>query len=146
MRAYVLAQQLTEEGQRMMNRLQQGAQKQRELEAKAQNIERTNARTTSTFRTHRSQNDVMALQRAQEEAERSLGAQQAQLQAAMAASQQRLNDSVMNCVRDLNAVMGYDAILFRESGVYFNPELDVTDIIITALNARMSDSSTQAAN
>ena len=48
-----------------------------------------------------------------------------QLQAAMAASQQRLNDSVMNCVRDLNAVMGYDAILFRESGVYFNPELDV---------------------
>ena len=26
------------------------------------------------------------------------------------------------------------------------PELDVTDIIITALNARMSDSSTQAAN
>ena len=36
--------------------------------------------------------------------------------------------------------------LFRESGVYFNPELDVTDIIITALNARMSDSSTQAAN
>ena len=146
MRAYVLAQQLTEEGQRMMNRLQQqGAQKQRELEAKAQNIE--NKRQNNIYLSDASfQNDVMALQRAQEEAERSLGAQQAQLQAAMAASQQRLNDSVMNCVRDLNAVMGYDAILFRESGVYFNPELDVTDIIITALTARMSDSSTQAAN
>ena len=58
----------------------------------------------------------------------------------MAASQQRLNDSVMNCVRDLNAVMGYDAILFRESGVYFNPELDVTELLlrVRAVSVRLA--------
>ncbi len=144
MRAYTLAQQLTEEGQRLMNRFQQQAtQKQRELEAQAANIERK--RQNNIYLSETSfQNDVEALQRAQAEAERNLNAQQSQIQATIAQSQQRLNDSINNCVTALNAELGYDAILFRESGVYFNPALDITDTIIAALNQRMASASADA--
>ncbi len=31
---------------------------------------------------------------------------------------------------------GYDAILLRESGVLFNPALDITQEVIAGLNAR----------
>ncbi|MDE6463438.1 MAG: OmpH family outer membrane protein [Muribaculaceae bacterium] len=144
MRAYTLAQQLTEEGQRLMNRFQQqAAQKQRELEAQAANIERK--RQNNAYLSEASfQHDVEVLQRAQADAERQLNAQQTQIQATIAQSQQRLNDSINNCVTSLNASLGYDAILFRESGVYFNPELDITNAIIAALNERMAGSAAAA--
>lgn len=144
MRSYTLARQLTEESQRLMNRYQQQANaKQQELQAMAAQIEQK--RQNNVYLNEMSFNsDVQNLQRRQEEAERQLGAQQQQIQNAMAASQVRLNDSINNCVRDLNAVLGFDAILFRESGVYFNPALDITDQIIAALNARYTDSSAAA--
>ena len=143
MRSYTLARQLTEESQRLMNRYQQQANaRQQELQALAAQIEQK--RQNNIYLNEMSFNsDVQNLQRRQEEAERQLGAQQQQIQNAMAASQVRLNDSINNCVRDLNAALGYDAILFRESGVYFNPALDITDLIITALNARYTDSSAE---
>ncbi len=136
LRAYSVAQQLTEEGQRLMNRFQQqAAQKQRELEAQAANIERK--RQNNIYFSEASfQADVEALQRSQADAERNLNTQQAQIQATMAQSQQRLNDSITNAVNALNATAGYDAILFRESGVYFNPAMDITDQIIRILNER----------
>ena len=136
MRSYTLARQLTEESQRMMNRYQQQANaRQQELQGMAAQIEQK--RQNNIYLNEMAFNsDVQNLQRRQEEVERQLGAQQQQIQNAMAAAQLRLNDSITNCVNDLNAVMGFDAILFRESGVYFNPALDITDQIIAALNAR----------
>ena len=38
--------------------------------------------------------------------------------------------------KDYNAKKGYDAILFKNAGVYFNPALDITDEVIKGLNAR----------
>lgn len=144
MRSYTLAQQLTEEGQRLMNQFQQQANtKQRDLETQAANIQRK-VQNNIYLSEASYQNEVQSLQQAQANAERQLAAQQNQVQATMAASQQRLNDSIMNCVNDLNKTLGYDAILFRESGVYFNPALDITAQIITELNRRYAASNGQA--
>lgn len=140
LRAYRLAQELNAESQRLMNQLQQNANvRQQELQALAAQIEQKRQNniylSEVTF-----QQDVNNLQTRQAQAEQHLNAQQEQLSRVMAAAQARLNDSLNNCVRDINAVLGYDAILFRESGVYFNPALDITDQIITVLNARYNAS------
>ena len=54
----------------------------------------------------------------------------------MAEQRQQLNDSIENYIKIYNAGKGYDAILYRHSGVYFNPDLDITNEIIEGLNAR----------
>lgn len=142
---YVLAQQLNEEGMRIMENLGQLAnRKQSELENRAATIQRKLQQnlylSEASFR-----NDEQALQRAQAEAERYLNAQQVQAQATLAASQQRINDSINNCIKDLNAILGYDAILFRDAGLHFNPELDITDIVVEALNNRFNGTTPVAA-
>lgn len=141
---YTLAIQLNEESQRAMLALQQqAAQKQRQLEAQAANIE--NKRQRNIYLTEASfQADVEALQRAQNEAERTLAARQNQVQEAVLASQARLNDSLRNCVKAMNAELGYDAILMSECGVYFNPELNLTNQIIEELNRRYAASDPSA--
>lgn len=144
MSAYILAQEVTAEGQRMMNQLQQQASvKQRQIEQLAQSIQ--NKQQNNIYMSQASFDADMAnLQRQQQQAEQQLGVQQQQVQNAMALAQKRLNDSIQNCVNDFNKVNGYDAILFRESGVYFNPALDITGQIIDALNNRYQAS--QSAN
>jgi Skp family chaperone for outer membrane proteins len=47
----------------------------------------------------------------------------------------------MNYVEEYNKTRGYDAILLREAGVYFNPALDITDEIVAGLNARYTAAS-----
>ena len=54
----------------------------------------------------------------------------------MAEQQRQLNDSIENFIKIYNATKGYDAILYRHSGVYFNPALDITKEVIEGLNAR----------
>ncbi len=134
MRYYPLAQQLTEEGQRMMNRFQQqAAQKQRELENQAANIERK--RQNNIYLSEASFNhDVQELQNAQAQAERVLNAQQNQIQVTIAESQQRLNDSITAAARFLADQLGYDAVFIKDNGIYFRPSLDITQQMITVLN------------
>lgn len=134
MHYYPLAQQLTEEGQRMMNRFQQqAAQKQRELENQAANIERK--RQNNIYLSEASFNhDVQELQNAQAQAERVLNAQQNQIQTTIAESQLRLNDSITNAARFLADQLGFDAVFIKDNGIYFNPALDITQQMITVLN------------
>lgn len=53
-----------------------------------------------------------------------------------------VNDSIRNFITDYNKTKKYDAILYYSpvvgmgAGLYFNPELDITDEIIKGLNAR----------
>lgn len=53
-----------------------------------------------------------------------------------------VNDSIRNFITDYNKDKKYDAILYYSpavgmgAGLYFNPELDITDEIIKGLNAR----------
>lgn len=134
--AYALAQQLMEEQQRELNRLQQWHEsKQRELQSLANNI--SQKQQNNVYLSQASmESDVQNLQKKGEEAERYFGAQQQKLATAELQIRQRLSDSISNFIRDYNAVHGYDAILLREAGVYFKPELNITAEVIEGLNAR----------
>lgn len=136
MSAYTLAREIAEEGQRLMNNYQRQEQsKQQEIQAFGNNIEQK--RNNNVYLSEASFNaDVEKLQKMQNDAARSLGNQQNQIQNTIAQAQARLQDSIMSAVNAYNATKGYDAILMREAGVYFNPALNVTDDIIAILNSR----------
>lgn len=137
MREYKLAQQLLEEQQREVNRLQQWHEsKQRELQNMANNIGQK--QQNNIYLSQASMDaDVQSFQKKGQEAENYLNTQQQRLAQADLAIRARLSDSINNFVRDYNATRGYDAILLREAGVYFNPALDITAEIIEGLNARL---------
>lgn len=61
----------------------------------------------------------------------------------LAQQQLQLNDSVENFIKQYNKAKGYDAILFKAAGVYFNPDLDITKEIIDGLNARYNKVATK---
>ena len=44
--------------------------------------------------------------------------------------------SCKSSVTDYNKIKGYDAILFKSAGAYFNPALDITDEVVKGLNDR----------
>ena len=136
MSAYTLAKEIAEEGQRLMNNYNRQEQsKQQEIQKFGNNIEQK--RQNNVYLSEASfQADVEKLQKMQNDAARHLTNQQNQIQNTIAQAQARLNDSIMNAVNAYNATKGYDAILLRESGVYFNPELNVTADIIEVLNTR----------
>jgi len=136
MSAYTLAKEIAEEGQRLMNNYNRQEQsKQQEIQKFGNNIEQK--RQNNVYLSEASfQADVEKLQKMQNDAARHLTNQQNQIQNTIAQAQARLNDSIMNAVNAYNATKGYDAILLRESGVYFNPELNVTADIIEVLNSR----------
>ena len=136
MNSYSLAREIAEEGQRLMNNYQRQEQaKQQEIQKFGNNIEQK--RQNNVYLSEASfQADVEKLQKMQNDAARVLGNQQNQIQNTIAQAQARLQDSIMSAVNAYNATKGYDAILLRESGVFFNPQLNVTADIIEVLNSR----------
>ncbi len=138
--SYTLAQQLMGEQQRELNKLQQWHEnKQRELQGLANTI--SQKQQNNVYLSQASmQEDVNNLQKKSEEAERYFGIQQQRLAIAGEQMQRRLNDSINNFIKDYNAVHGYDAILLREAGVYFKPELNISAEVIEGLNARFAAS------
>ena len=144
MSAYTLAKEIAEEGQRLMNNYNRQEQsKQQEIQKFGNNIEQK--RQNNVYLSEASfQADVEKLQKMQNDAARHLTNQQNQIQNTIAQAQARLNDSIMNAVNAYNATKGYDAILLRESGVYFNPELNVTADIIEVHNSRYTAAAKKA--
>ncbi len=136
MSAYKLAQELNEEGQKLMNNAQRQAQaKQNEIQQLGASIEQK--RQNNVYLTEASfQADVEKFQNKQNEAARFLQQQELRIQNTIAESQTRLTDSLLNYVKDYNAIHHYDAILLKSSGLLFNPDLDITAEIIEGLNAR----------
>lgn len=80
--------------------------------------------------------DMQKLQKMQADAENYLNTLSRNADAELAQQQQQITDSVDSFIRDYNATHGYDAILYKASGLYFNPALDITSEIIEGLNAR----------
>lgn len=80
--------------------------------------------------------DVMKFQKMQSDAENYLGGLQRNTEMELAQQQQQLNDSIENYIKEYNKTKGYDLILFKAAGVYFNPKLDITNEIIKGLNER----------
>lgn len=80
--------------------------------------------------------DMTKLNRMQQEAQSSMAAMQRKSEQELMELQQALTDSINSFIADYNATKGYDAILYRAAGVYFNPALDITKEVIEGLNAR----------
>lgn len=80
--------------------------------------------------------DMTKLSRMQQEAQTSIAAMQRKSEQELMELQQALTDSINSFIADYNATKGYDAILYKAAGVYFNPALDITKEVIEGLNAR----------
>ena len=80
--------------------------------------------------------DMQKLEKMQADAENYLITLSRNADSELAQQQQQITDSVDSFIRDYNASRGYDAILYKASGIYFNPALDITSEIIEGLNAR----------
>ena len=87
--------------------------------------------------------DQQKLQKMQQDAENSLGTMARNAQLDLAQQQQALNDTIENFVKEWNASKGYDAILFKNAVIFFNPALDITDDIVKGLNARYNKVDTE---
>ena len=133
---YTLAQEISKEGQKLMLDYQNlERQKQSELQRLGNSIEQK--RNANGYLSQESFDaDVNNFNKKQNEAANLLGARQNSISTQMAERQKVLQDSLESFMRDLNATRHYDAVLLRESGVYFNPALDITQEVIAGLNAR----------
>ena len=79
--------------------------------------------------------DMQKLQKMQQDAENYLANLSRNTENELGQQQLQLNDSIENYIKIYNASKGYDAILFKAAGIYFNPALDITNDIIEGLNA-----------
>ncbi len=80
--------------------------------------------------------DVKNLNKKQSDAENYIASLQREAQQEMVQQQMQLTDSIESFIKQYNADKKYDAILYKAAGIYFNPELDITDEVIKGLNAR----------
>lgn len=135
-KSYTLAIELFGESQRESNALQQHMQqKESELQNFGASIQRK--QQNNIYLSQASMDaDIQKFQQMQNTAQRTIGAQQQKLAAAAMAAEMRINDSIQTFIQDYNATHGYDAILLKNAGLYFNPALDITGEIIEGLNAR----------
>lgn len=142
MSAYTLSQELNEQGRKLMLDYQRVEnQKRNEIQNLGASIEQK--RNSNGYLSQESFDaDVNSFNRKQSEAANILGAHQEKINKQLAEFDKRLNDSVRNFIEDYNAVHKYDAILYRASGLYFNPALDITDEVIAGLNARYTPAAT----
>lgn len=133
---YNLAKDLSELQIRAMNNIE-NAQR-----AKAQEIQKFGSQIEQKMRSNgylseASYNaDVQKLNKMQQDAETYLANLQRNAQQELIQQQIQLNDSIQSFIKDYNAKKGYDAIILRSAGLYFNPALDITTEVIEGLNAR----------
>lgn len=80
--------------------------------------------------------DMQRAQKMQADAENYLNNLGRSSQTELEQMHQALMDSVDNFIKIYNATHHYDAILYKQAGVYFNPSLDITDEVVKGLNAR----------
>ena len=80
--------------------------------------------------------DVAKFNKMQQDAQNYLANLQRTTEQDLLQQQMQLKDSIESFIKSYNATKGYDAILFKTAGVYFNPALDITEEVIQGLNAR----------
>lgn len=80
--------------------------------------------------------DMQAVNKMQQDAESYLANLQRSQEQELNQLLMQLQDSIDSFIRDYNAAHGYDAILDRKAGLYFNPALDITEEVVAGLNAR----------
>lgn len=80
--------------------------------------------------------DMQRLQKMQQDAENYLGSLQRNAQKELEEQNRILNDSIEAFIQEYSKQQGFDAILLKASGLYFNPALDVTSEVVAGLNKR----------
>ncbi len=133
---YTLARELDEKNQKADLELEKYRQsKENEFNNKSANIQ--NKQQQGGYLSEASLNaDVKDLQRQYAETERVLSSRAYKRQEEKGQDSQRLNDSIMNFIKEYNATKHYDAIFSTAATLYYNPSLDITDEIIKGLNER----------
>lgn len=133
---YNLAKDLKEASIRAFSRLE-GAQQSKAKEIQTFGSQIEQKMRSNGYLSEASYNaDVAKLNKMQEAAQQYLGNLQRTTEQELAQQQIQLNDSLQAFIKDYNKTHGYDAILFKSAGVYFNPALDITKDVIEGLNAR----------
>ena len=123
-------------GQQAVNSLQQiQRQKESELQTLGNNIQQK-AQSNGYLTQESYEADMRNFQNRQAQAQNYLMGEQQKVEQAMAQRQRQLQDSIHNFLVDYNASHHYDAILYKDAGVYFNPALDITKEVIEGLNDR----------
>ncbi len=133
---YNLAKDFQEASMRAVSKIESARQaKANEIQKFAAAIEQKGR--SNGYLTEASYNaDMQKLQKMQQDAESYLAGLSRNTENELAQQQLQLNDSIENYIKEYNKTKGYDAILFKAAGVYFNPALDITNDIISGLNAR----------
>lgn len=140
---YNLARDLQEAQLRAYSRLD-NAQKQRGAEIQKLAGEIQQKMNNNGYLSEASYNaDVAKVNKMQQDAESYLNNLQRTQEQELAQLTMQLHDSINSFINDYNAKHGYDAILLRASGLYFNPALDITDEVVAGLNARYNKVSTK---
>lgn len=136
MATYTLSKELDEQGRKLMLDYQRMEnQKTNEIQNLAAQIEQKQ-KSNGYLSQESFDADVNNVNRKQSEAANILRAHQEKIQKQIAEFNRQLGDSIQNFIKEYNATCNYDAILYRASGLYFNPALDITGEIIEGLNAR----------
>lgn len=88
--------------------------------------------------------DMQELQRLNQQSEAQFGARYENDLKRIA----EINDAVLKSINDYiieyNKEKKYDAILFKDAGLYFNPSLDITNEVVNGLNAKYKATKTEA--
>lgn len=133
---YNFAKDLKESAVRAYSKIEAAQQsKQNELQTFGKSID-SKMKTNGYLSEESYKADMMKFQKMQSDAEAYLGRLQHNTEMELAQQQQQLNDSIEAFIKDYNKTKGYDAILFKAAGVYFNPSLDITKDVIKGLNER----------
>ncbi len=80
--------------------------------------------------------DMQRLQKMQQDAENYLASMQRTAQKELEEQNRTLNDSIDAFIKEFSISNGYDAVVLKASGLYFNPALDVTSQVVDGLNRR----------
>lgn len=80
--------------------------------------------------------DMASLQKAQQDAENRMAVRQRDYAMDLMTKQAQMHDSLQSVINDICTSLQLDAVLTEQSGLYFNPSLDITDQVIAELNRR----------
>ena len=80
--------------------------------------------------------DREQLNNMQTNAQRAVATLQTNFQNAAIASEKAVNDSIQAFIKAYNEKKGYDAIFIKNTTLYMNPALDITEEVVEGLNAR----------
>lgn len=135
---YLLAQDLQEATMRAVQRLDNARNaKAAEIQKFGASIEQK-ARSNGYLNQQSYEADMQKLQKMQQDAENYIASLSRNADNELGQQQQQLSDTIEKVIREFNESRGYDAILYKNAGVYFNPALDITNEVVDELNARYS--------